>query len=255
MTKTMARAIKPFIGIFQAKNVSLFLSSVNLETFSYFSKYDYSNWKPPLTRRNWIKTWVQDGEFLDIGCGGYPVSMDVASSKLRGVGADISLGALKRFRHYFKEFLFLDIEHVCPREATMLRKRFPTIIMSETLEHFSNPFNVLKRIRTFLSPGGRLLITYPNAFSFAQYVDWVLHFGRWSRFEEFHESHIYLVRKNILEDLFIQSGYRIVYFDFRPSNLVANYPNETNQLWKFIARFWPSFLGHQFFYVLSKEGI
>lgn len=253
MTSTLNEAVEPSMEMLYANGVHRFPLSISPETFSYFKKYDYTNWKPPVIRRNWIKAWVQDGEFLDIGCGGYPVTMDVPNGKKRGVGADISLGALKRFRHYFREFLFLDIEHVREDETVQLCSRFKTVVMSETLEHFSNPLNVLGRVRTLLSPDGYLLVTYPNAFSFAQYVDWVLHCGKWKRFEEFHRSHIYLVRKSKLEELFKQAGYHTVHFDFRPSNLVGSFPSESNPFWKNITKFWPSFLAHQFFYVLERN--
>lgn len=220
----------------------------------YFSRYDYESWKPPQVRKDWVTAWVGPGEFLDIGCGGYPVSMDVPDGRTRGVGADIAVRAVQRFREYFKEFFFLDIEKVSAAEVPELCARFNSIVMSETLEHFRSPDEVLATVRTFLAPGGRLLITYPNAFSVAQGIDWFLHRGSWSRFRDFHDSHVYLVRKPELEALFAETGFKVVHFDFRPTDIIEGFPRETSSLWKRIASFIPSLLGHQFFYVLEAVG-
>jgi SAM-dependent methyltransferase len=228
-----------------------FSHCINTEAFEHFSHYDYKKWMPPKSRRNFVSNWIGDGEYLDIGCGGYPVTMDVADGKNRGFGADIAPEAARRYRHYFKEFYFFDIENIDLREIPQLCRRFSAVVLSETLEHFHDPRSVLLKVRRFLKPSGKLLITYPNAFGVAQYIDYLLHGGSWHRYKDFHESHIFLVRKNQLEKLFIEAGFEIVHFDFRASNVAGSFPSEGNRAWKYIACWMPSFLGHQFFYVLK----
>jgi 2-polyprenyl-3-methyl-5-hydroxy-6-metoxy-1,4-benzoquinol methylase len=239
-------------GVLPGPDLHLPAHSVNQAVFEYFTRYDYESWKPPQIRRDWVTAWVGPGDFLDIGCGGYPVSMDVPDGLTRGVGADIAVRAVQRFRNYFKEFFFLDIEQATSDEVPELHSRFNTVIMSETLEHFRDPTKVLKTVSTFIAPGGRLLITYPNAFSIAQLMDRLLHGGVWHRFSDFHDGHVYLVPKRELERLFASAGFRIRYFDFRPSDVIAGFPKERTAGWKGFAKLFPSFLGHQFFYVLER---
>ncbi|HCN45312.1 MAG TPA: class I SAM-dependent methyltransferase [Pseudomonas sp.] len=48
-------------------------------------------------------------------------------------------------------------------EDTDLHQRFDNIFLIHTLEHLSEPQPVLKKIRDWLAPGGRLFIVVPNA--------------------------------------------------------------------------------------------
>lgn len=48
-------------------------------------------------------------------------------------------------------------------EDIELQRRFDNIFLIHTLEHLSEPQPVLKKIRDWLSPGGRLFIVVPNA--------------------------------------------------------------------------------------------
>ena len=241
---------KPFSEI--QKN-RVFAHTLHQDSFKHFSRYNYKAWIPPRVRRNWITQWVAPDEYLDIGCGGYPVTMDIPSGQKRGVGVDISEGAAQSYKKYFKDFYVFDIEHIELQEAPSLLKRFGAVILSERLEHFHDPLLVLHKATAFLRPGGQILITYPNAYSIAQYVDRAIHLGHPHRFREFHASHIYLVRKRTLENLFAQAGLAIHYFDFRPSDIVEGFPREDTIWWKKITSLAPSLLGHQFFYVLSYD--
>ncbi|MDP3727793.1 MAG: class I SAM-dependent methyltransferase [bacterium] len=236
----------------ETTGVRLYPHTLDTDAFEYFSKYNYGLWQPPQSRRDWIRQWTGPGEFLDIGCGGYPATMDVPSGGERGIGADIAPEAARRYRNYFREFYLFNIERIRLGEVPELAGRFNTVVMSETLEHFREPLAALRKAAAFLHPGGRLLVTYPNASSFAQLVDYYGHGGRWHRFRDFHRSHIYLVRKERLETLFAAAGLDIAHFDFRPSDIgIEGVPPESNRAWRMIAASWPSFLGHQFFYVLT----
>ena len=42
---------------------------------------------------------------------------------------------------------------------------FDTIVMEHILEHVENPVDLLRRARTWLAPGGRMLLGVPNAHS------------------------------------------------------------------------------------------
>jgi nicotinate-nucleotide adenylyltransferase len=179
--------------------------------------------------------------------------MDVPLGNKRGVGVDIAPEAAEKSPHYFKEFYLFDIERIGEEEIPELLHRFHTVILSETLEHFRDPALILEKANWFLKPGGKILLTYPNAYSIAQGIDRIAHFGRWHRFRDFHRSHIFLVKKKELEGLFGRAGLRIVYFDLRPSDIIDHWPQEQNRIWRCVAKLAPSLLGHQFFYVLERQ--
>lgn len=239
------------IGGFDRSHV--FEHTLNPKTFDHFSRYDYKGWVPPQIRKDFVRTWTGSGEFLDIGCGAFPVSMDVEGARQRGVGVDVAPEVIEAYAQYLKDLYLFDIENIALEEIPSFRSRFGTVILSETLEHFMKPLEVLRKLRTFIRPGGRLLVTYPNAFSIAQLLDYYMHGGEWSRFKLFHASHVYLVKKRELESLFQRAGFKMVYFDFRASDIVEGFPREQTRLWRHIASFMPSFLAHQFFYVLERE--
>lgn len=230
--------------------VRVFWHTLDLRTSEYFSKYDYDSWKPPKVRRDWIREWVKDGEFIDIGCGAYPVSMDVPYGKKRGVGVDIASEAAHNALNYFKEFYLFNIEKIKQEEIPELMSRFDYAIISEALEHFRDPMVILRKTLWFLKPDGKLLVTYPNAYSIAQWVDRIFHFGKRHRFRDFHRSHVFLVHKKELEEIFQRAGFKIQYFDLRPSDIIDHFPNEQSRKWRFLAKLAPDFLGHQFFYIL-----
>jgi SAM-dependent methyltransferase len=237
---------------FSDNHIHVFPDTLDEEKFAYFEKYDYASWVPPVSRRNWITQNINAGEYLDIGCGAYPVTMDIPGGIARGIGVDISPHAARLYSRYFKEFYLFNIARISPRSVPELAQRFPTIILSETLEHFAEPEKVLETIRAFLAPKGQLLVTYPNIYSIAQRLDRFLHGGAHSRFKTFHKSHVFLIHKKALDAFFSDHGYRIVHFDCRPSDIVEGFPSESNPVWKRVARAYPSLLGHQFFYILER---
>src|SRR3989344_282202 len=93
----------------------VFSNTLHSRFLEHFSHYDYDAWIPPKERRDWITRWVSDGEYIDIGCGARPVTMDIADGKNRGVGVDISSQAARVSKRYFKDFYLFDIENIQPR--------------------------------------------------------------------------------------------------------------------------------------------
>jgi len=130
----------------------MFLHTIKQEAFDHFSKYDYDSWKPPKARRDWVRSWVGEGEYLDIGCGAYPVTMDVKDGKERGIGVDIAPQAAHTYTEYFKEFYLFNIEKIKKEEVPGLVGRFSTVVISETLEHFHDPMTILEKLSWFLEP-------------------------------------------------------------------------------------------------------
>jgi SAM-dependent methyltransferase len=95
---------------------------------------------------------------LDAGCGRASLLRPFRSRIKRFVGADIhppASGALP----YLDEFAAVD---VCADASAFPAASFDVILSNFTVEHFTNPAAAFRHMRSWLRPGGRLVITTVN---------------------------------------------------------------------------------------------
>lgn len=115
-----------------------------------------------------ILPWVEGPAVLDVGCAGHvprPGSPYWLHGVLRErfadvVGLDIEAENLAALRRAGFDELYL-----AGAEDFRLPRKFSTIVAGELIEHLSNPGKFLRRCREHLAPGGRLVLTTPNAFA------------------------------------------------------------------------------------------
>jgi SAM-dependent methyltransferase len=94
--------------------------------------------------------------YLDAGCG---TGMMLRHLPAGSVGIDINPRNLPRARSNAPQANVLqgDLEHLPIRPGSI-----STVIMTEVLEHFPNPQDVLRHVRALLRPGGRFIGTVPS---------------------------------------------------------------------------------------------
>ena len=80
-------------------------------------------------------------------------------------------------------------------------EKFDWIFMVEVLEHLLNPQETLAEIRRHLAPGGKLVITTPNALGWRARIDGF----KWR--EAQNPTHINLFTAQILKDCLMKAGY------------------------------------------------
>lgn len=88
----------------------------------------------------------------------------VMTSHLNGLGLRLSLveGSQEFARDLAQRFP--DAEVTCALfEAYEPSRKFDSIVLGHVLEHVENPVDILRRARTWLAPGGRILAAVPNA--------------------------------------------------------------------------------------------
>lgn len=98
---------------------------------------------------------------LDIGCGRARILRHIPAPK-RYVGVDVLGAVVEENRRAWAshEFYVYDIEGDSP--APFGQGEFDVIVMGAVMEHFRDPVKALGRLKGFLRPGGRIILTTPS---------------------------------------------------------------------------------------------
>ncbi|MCF7805085.1 MAG: class I SAM-dependent methyltransferase [Candidatus Marinimicrobia bacterium] len=106
-----------------------------------------------------ITRFENTGFLLDIGCGnGFFLASLKEQTSIDGLGVDIAGDAVEFARREFG---------VAAKTATIgdlleEEHRFDIITLWHVLEHFKDPFRILRKVHALLKPGGACVIEVPN---------------------------------------------------------------------------------------------
>ena len=100
---------------------------------------------------------------LDLGCGSGALGQYLAETRsCTSDGVTLSEAEAAHARPHYRRVVVDNLES-CDLAATFAGQRYDFIVCADVLEHLSRPERVLDACRTLLAPGGRLLISVPNA--------------------------------------------------------------------------------------------
>jgi 2-polyprenyl-3-methyl-5-hydroxy-6-metoxy-1,4-benzoquinol methylase len=104
---------------------------------------------------------LHDARILEVGCGAgatgaLALSLDKCATYC---GIDICEPAAAIARERISEVLVGDVEKV---ELPWERESFDVLILSEVLEHLSDPWATLRRLRPLMKPAARVFASSPN---------------------------------------------------------------------------------------------
>ena len=102
------------------------------------------------------------GRVLDVGCGSGALAQHCRPESY--IGYDIDRESLLIARRESARYRFV--------EEPPHGDRFDTVVALAVIEHLPEPGEALKAWRTFLAPGGRIVLTTPHPS-----VDWIHHLG------------------------------------------------------------------------------
>ena len=143
---------------------------------------------------------------LDVGCGS---GMGLASLSKRGItviGVDVDPKAIVKARTRLREARLLDVERE-PWPVDWLGF-FDVIAFCDSLEHFADPWKVLRSTRSLLRAGGRVVASVPNLRQWRMLTKLAL--GRWHYHDGpgiMNRSHLHFFTRQTMRDLFTESGF------------------------------------------------
>jgi 2-polyprenyl-3-methyl-5-hydroxy-6-metoxy-1,4-benzoquinol methylase len=148
-------------------------------------------------RLDWIETVVPKGTLLDLGCS-VGTFMDVAAPrgwKVAGIDANPHALGLARDKGHktFHGLLGPDLI------ATLEPKEFDLVCLNDVVEHFPNPLESIKVVRSVIKSGGYLCLNTPNFDSIVART-----------FQIKPKEHIFFFDKDTLTRLLRQAGFEIV---------------------------------------------
>lgn len=156
----------------------------------------YRSGKVALERIGRLRPLLKPGlRLLDVGAGsGEVVYM------LRAMGCDASgLEPNEGYAQYASAVLGAPVAHGFYQDAVLVAGSLEVVTMFHTLEHLDSPFDVMRRAREWLAPGGFLLVEVPNVEAVCQQPH-----------QQFHRGHLYHFNLAALESMGRRAGCAVV---------------------------------------------
>ena len=152
---------------------------------------------------------------LDIGSANGDMSVELSNLnyKINGIeplreSFENALNLAKKYKQNieFKQICIDDLD---------FEKKYDLLIMGEVLEHFYEPYEILKKLKAILKPNGKILITIPNMPSLRNR----LKFGLLGIFPDNNPEHKYYFDKKRFSKIVKKADYEIFHFDTMFTNL------------------------------------
>jgi SAM-dependent methyltransferase len=148
---------------------------------------------------------------VDVGCGAGAAGR-VLKQKFPGtcvIGVESNPEAAARAREVLDEVIGEPIDEA-PVAERLGGRRVALVLLLDVLEHLYDPWRALLRIRSWLTPGTRVLASVPNVGNLVTLDD--LAAGRWEYALDgvLDITHVRFFTKASLRDLFEETGYDVL---------------------------------------------
>lgn len=165
-----------------------------------------------------IPKFVPGGKILEIGC-----SHGALLTELKNLGWDVQGIEMSEKMADYARSVGLDVSGKRIEDNDYTENGFDVIIMNMVLEHLYDPFQNLKRITSWIKPGGQLIFSIP-------YIEGV----EFKIFKDYSYGlqlphHITFLNKKIMREYLTKLGYKNIrfYFQFFDRDVV------TSAQWKY----------------------
>ncbi|RME03089.1 MAG: class I SAM-dependent methyltransferase, partial [Planctomycetota bacterium] len=143
----------------------------------------------------------QDKKILDLGCGCGVVGEYLKQKGFEVVGVELSSVAAQQARNRGLKVIEKDVF------SLEWQEKFPTILALEFLEHLPQPQNLLQKIKSWLTPNGKLIASLPNEFHLLRRLGFA---AGYFPFEGHHYPHLHLFSPHSGKKLLLEAGYSIL---------------------------------------------
>jgi 2-polyprenyl-3-methyl-5-hydroxy-6-metoxy-1,4-benzoquinol methylase len=153
---------------------------------------------------------------LDIGCGQAGLAAEIRNLGHVVWGIEASSIAVAKAASRVDRCIHADLLDLKAIEALLSQERFDALIFSDVLEHLYDPLGALRFYSRFLRPGGRLLISVPNALNWQSRLSFL--FGRFEYQDTgvMDRTHIRFFTFRSAKRLLTAAGCSIERTDFTP---------------------------------------
>jgi 2-polyprenyl-3-methyl-5-hydroxy-6-metoxy-1,4-benzoquinol methylase len=153
----------------------------------------------------------RENRVLDVGCSSGYLAAPLAARRNTVVGIELDAAAARDAQAFCEQVLLGDVETmVLPLEPGS----FDVVLLGDVIEHLRDPVDTLRRLRRFLRPGGRLVLSTPNVANWA--IRLSLLGGRWRYTDRgiLDRTHTHLFTRATLREAIESAGYVVDRIDF-----------------------------------------
>jgi 2-polyprenyl-3-methyl-5-hydroxy-6-metoxy-1,4-benzoquinol methylase len=148
---------------------------------------------------------------LDVGCSSGYLAEPLSQRGNTIVGIELDPEAAQAAGAFCERVLVGDVETM---DLPLEPASFDVVLCGDVVEHLRDPVAALARLRPFLKPGGRLVLSTPNVANWA--IRLSLLGGRWRYTDRgiLDRSHTHLFTRATLVEALRRAGYERVEVDF-----------------------------------------
>jgi 2-polyprenyl-3-methyl-5-hydroxy-6-metoxy-1,4-benzoquinol methylase len=178
---------------------------------------------------------------LDVGCSSGYLAQPLAQRGNTIVGIELDPEAARAAEAFCERVLVGDVETM---ELPLEPGSFDVVLGGDVIEHLRDPTATLARLRPFLRPGGRVVLSTPNVANWA--IRLALLSGRWRYTDRgiLDRSHTHLFTRSTLAEMLERAGYRVEQIDF--SVPVPGDSDLLDGIGRAVGRLRPSLFAYQF---------
>ncbi|MGE3279216.1 MAG: glycoside hydrolase family 99-like domain-containing protein, partial [Candidatus Altimarinota bacterium] len=201
---------------------------------------------------------VKEGSrVIDFGCSsGYLAKELLEKKKCRVTGVDIHAEDLEVAQQFCEQTFVADLDG--DDWLGKIQGTYDYVVFADVLEHLKYPLKVLERVKTFLAPGGRILISIPNIAHASIRLELLQGSFEYEQFGILDDTHL----KYWTKDSFLRMANKLGLFAEHvdmvqkdiPRNVLEKYTNEESLIQKLRE---PDALAYQYIFalVLGKENV
>jgi 2-polyprenyl-3-methyl-5-hydroxy-6-metoxy-1,4-benzoquinol methylase len=148
---------------------------------------------------------------LDVGCSSGYLARPLSERGNTIVGIELDPEAAREAEQFCEHVLVGNVETM---ELPLEPGSFDVVLCGDVVEHLRDPVAALARLRVFLKPGGRVVLSTPNIANWA--IRLSLLGGRWRYTERgiLDRTHTHLFTRTTLAEALQRAGYEQVRIDF-----------------------------------------